>query len=85
MRMVLLVLLPAGPLGLAVTLFVKLVFVHESVRLRLFPLFRPLYKRVNPAASAPSKADARAGGGSPCRTPHWHEVRRAHRGTAHSG
>ena len=36
-------LLPAGLMALAVTLFVKLVFVHESVRRRMFPILRPLY------------------------------------------
>ena len=48
MRIVFWLLLPAGVLALAITLFVKLVLVHESGRRRLFPVLRPLYKRMNP-------------------------------------
>ena len=43
-----------GSLALAVAglaVFVRVVFVHEAVRRRLFPVLRPLYKRVfNPRA-----------------------------------
>jgi deazaflavin-dependent oxidoreductase (nitroreductase family) len=48
MRTMLWLLLPAGLMALAVTLFVKLVFVHESVRRRMFPILRPLYTLTNP-------------------------------------
>jgi len=54
------IFLGTGLIAVGVMLFVKFVFVRESVRQRMFPVMRPLYRALNPRnVAAVARGDSR--------------------------